>query len=366
MLSIKNMKVSTRLRVLVAAAVVGLVAIAVGSYFTIDRLKVNGPIDSEITVYSDLNGAIVPADLDIERVRYAVLKMMVDSQDQIPQDIELFKERKESYLKANEAWKGRLPEGKMKDLITVDAFAAGRQYISEVEDELIPAAKKGDRKGMEEGFRKAGVEVSKALELTKQAVDLVTTNRKKLDESADRSALQAIIMLMSASVVVSLVVGILGLTIGRGVTNGAESAVRLAKGIAAGNLQKSETAPGEDEFGDLLRAMNQSIDAINALVADANMLSKAAVEGKLSTRADASKHQGDFRKVVEGVNATLDAVIGPLNVAADYVDKISKGNIPAKITDNYNGDFNTIKSNLNACVDAVNAMVSDAGMLSRA
>ncbi len=366
MLSIKNMKVSTRLRVLVAAAVVGLVAIAVGSYFTIDRLKVGGPIDSEITVYSDLNGAIVPPDLDIERVRYAVLRIMVDAQDQIPQDIELFKERKDSYLKANEAWKARLPEGKMNDLITVDAFAAGRQYISEVEDELIPAAKKGDRKGMEEGFRKAGVDVTKALELTKQAVDLVMANRKKLDESADRSALQAIIMLMSASVVVSLVVGILGLAIGRGVTTGADSAVRLAKGIAAGNLQKSETAPGEDEFGDLLRAMNQSIDAVKALVADANMLSKAAVEGKLSTRADASQHQGDFRKVVEGVNATLDAVIGPLNVAADYVDKISKGNIPAKITDNYNGDFNTIKSNLNACIDAVNSMVSDAGMLSRA
>ncbi len=44
-------------------------------------------------------------------------------------------------------------------------------------------------------------------------------------------------------------------------------------------------------------------------------------------------------------------MIGPLNVSADYVDKISKGNIPAKITDNYNGDFNTIKNNLNTCID---------------
>jgi hypothetical protein len=67
----------------------------------------------------------------------------------------------------------------------------------------------------------------------------------------------------------------------------------------------------------------------------------------LATRADASKHDGDFRKIVQGVNDTLDAVIGPLNVSADYVDKISKGNIPEKITDTYNGDFNTIKNNLN-------------------
>ena len=40
--------------------------------------------------------------------------------------------------------------------------------------------------------------------------------------------------------------------------------------------------------------LNTCIDAVNALVADANLLSKAAVEGKLATRADATKHQGDY------------------------------------------------------------------------
>ncbi len=101
--------------------------------------------------------------------------------------------------------------------------------------------------------------------------------------------------------------------------------------------------------------------ALNAMLADAALLTQAAVQGKLATRADASKHQGDYRKVVEGVNATLDAVIGPLNVSAEYVDRISKGDIPPKITDTYNGDFNEIKNNLNTCIDAVNALVADAG-----
>ena len=107
-------------------------------------------------------------------------------------------------------------------------------------------------------------------------------------------------------------------------------------------------------------------NALNAMLADAAMLTKAAVEGKLATRADVAKHQGDFRKVVEGVNATLDAVIGPLNVAADYVDKISKGEIPPRITDQYSGDFNVIKNNLNACIDAVHALVADADKLAKA
>ncbi|WP_319506774.1 Cache 3/Cache 2 fusion domain-containing protein [uncultured Methanolobus sp.] len=136
--------------------------------------------------------------------------------------------------------------------------------------------------------------------------------------------------------------------------------------IAHGDVPPPITDDYNGDFNEIKNNLNQCIDAINALVSDANMLSKATVEGKLDTRADASKHYGDYKAIVEGVNETLDAVIGPLNVAADYVDRISKGAIPEKITDDYNGDFNTIKNNLNDCIDAINALVSDANMLSRA
>ena len=56
---------------------------------------------------------------------------------------------------------------------------------------------------------------------------------------------------------------------------------------------------------------------------------------------------------MRGVNAILDAVIGPLNVSAKYVEQISKGDIPPQITDTYHGDFNTIKDNLNTLITAM-------------
>jgi methyl-accepting chemotaxis protein len=143
-------------------------------------------------------------------------------------------------------------------------------------------------------------------------------------------------------------------------------AAKYVDDISKGNIPAKITDSYNGDFNNIKNNLNQCIDAVNNLVADAGTLSKAAVEGKLATRADATKHWGDFRKVVQGVNDTLDAVIGPLNVAAKYVDDISKGNIPAKITDTYNGDFNTIKNNLNQCIDAVNAMSADAAMLAKA
>jgi methyl-accepting chemotaxis protein len=52
------------------------------------------------------------------------------------------------------------------------------------------------------------------------------------------------------------------------------------------------------DFNEIKNNLNGCIDAVNSLVADANLLAKAAVEGKLATRADASKHQGDFAAIV--------------------------------------------------------------------
>jgi PAS domain S-box-containing protein len=150
------------------------------------------------------------------------------------------------------------------------------------------------------------------------------------------------------------------------VINPLNVAASYVENIANGKIPAKITDEYNGDFNAIKNNLNQCIDAVNALVADAAMLSSAAVAGQLSTRADVDKHHGDFRRIVEGVNKTLDSVIGPLNIAAQYVDDISKGNIPTKITDEYNGDFNNIKNNLNTCVDAVNKLVADANMLADA
>ncbi|MDD2443401.1 MAG: methyl-accepting chemotaxis protein, partial [Desulfotomaculaceae bacterium] len=139
--------------------------------------------------------------------------------------------------------------------------------------------------------------------------------------------------------------------------------IRITNNISNGDLtdldglKKVGKRSDQDE---LVPAFIRMMGAIQNLVGDAEMLAAAAVEGKLDTRADAKRHSGDYRMVVEGVNKTLDAVIGPLNVAAEYVDRISKGDIPPMITDTYNGDFNEIKNNLNGCIDAVNGLIKEA------
>jgi methyl-accepting chemotaxis protein len=136
----------------------------------------------------------------------------------------------------------------------------------------------------------------------------------------------------------------------------------LSKGVIPAEI----TASYNGDFNLIKNNLNACGSAIKALVADGNLLAKDTAAGVLSTRADASKHLGDYRKVIEGLNHTLDAMVGPLNMAADYVDNLSKGVIPAEITASYNGDFNIIKNNLNACGNSIKALVADGNLLAQA
>lgn len=133
--------------------------------------------------------------------------------------------------------------------------------------------------------------------------------------------------------------------------------------ISKGDIPETITDTYPGDFNLIKNNLNTCIEAVNKLVEDTGMLADGAVEGRLDIRADASRHQGDFARIVTGINDTLDAVIGPLSMAANYVDRISKGDIPEKITEDYNGDFNVIKNNLNTCIDAIKGLVDETGTL---
>ena len=135
------------------------------------------------------------------------------------------------------------------------------------------------------------------------------------------------------------------------------------KKIAEGDVTIEVTS--KDDRDEITPALRKIVESLRGLVAEAAMLSKAAVEGRLAVRGNPEKFHGSYRDIISGVNDTLNAVIGPLNVAAEYVDRISKGDIPPRITDSYNGDFNEIKSNLNILVDSMDEIANGAEEIAR-
>jgi methyl-accepting chemotaxis protein len=104
----------------------------------------------------------------------------------------------------------------------------------------------------------------------------------------------------------------------------------------------------------------------NRLEAEILRMASALRQGQLSERARPDEFQGSDRTIVESLNEMLDSVVKPLNTSAEYLDRISKGDIPPAITDVYSGEFDAIKSSLNNCIDNMNALVADSRMLAEA
>jgi len=99
----------------------------------------------------------------------------------------------------------------------------------------------------------------------------------------------------------------------RSITAPIAEAVEISKRVAAGDLSREVKPVGNDETAQLLGAMAQMIANFKALSADTEALTKAAIEGRITARADASAHQGDFRKIVQGVNDIVGRLVGLLD-----------------------------------------------------
>lgn len=167
---------------------------------------------------------------------------------------------------------------------------------------------------------------------------------------------------------ISIVVGVLavviavllGIFISRLISKPIRHLNDAAKQLAAGDSNiKKTNYHAKDEAGELLESFRDILNAIQKLVGDTNMLTEAAVAGQLSTRADASKHQGDYKKIVEGINNTLDAVIAPVNEASAVLEQMAKGNLNVNVAGDYRGDHAVIKNALNDTINTINGYIGE-------
>jgi methyl-accepting chemotaxis protein len=93
--------------------------------------------------------------------------------------------------------------------------------------------------------------------------------------------------------------------------------------------------------------------SLTSILTEVKRTTNNITEGDLTHRGDKSLINPEFQPIIEGFNETLDAVIIPLKSTATYVENISRGNMPEKITHTYKGDFNEIKNNINLLITSL-------------
>jgi PAS domain S-box-containing protein len=133
----------------------------------------------------------------------------------------------------------------------------------------------------------------------------------------------------------------------------AEDIRRLAAGrvdLRVETLETDEyTQNASKYFVKINKALQIARMSLSMLVEDSTYLAASAVEGYLKVRADPNIHKGEFRRVIEGINATLDSIVEPINEGMRVAGEYASCNFSARVDPHllFDEDWAEYKESLN-------------------
>ncbi len=206
-------------------------------------------------------------------------------------------------------------------------------------------------------FRMTENSVLEAVEKLRTAISndaaVVDNNNRKLAANVQ------LITIIGIGVVVALSV-LIGIFTARGISKPVRQLTANVKRLAEGDTDITfNHVTSKDEIGQMRDAIRTIVKVVQALLDDTGMLVDAASEGRLSARADAERHTGAYRNIVEGINATMDAMMAPINESTQVLGELSRGNLSASVDGDFKGDFSLVKDALNSTIVTLKGYISE-------
>ena len=137
-----------------------------------------------------------------------------------------------------------------------------------------------------------------------------------------------------------------------------DESVDIANRIAVGDLSSKINLHAGDSSS-LMAAMQRMTQSIEAVIADTNVLIQAGANGMVHVRSDASKHQGDFKNLVNGINQTLDGITQPVDEIVTVIAAMENGDLSKTVQGDYKGEIKTVKESMNNMVTKLAQTISD-------
>ncbi|HEX5580835.1 MAG TPA: methyl-accepting chemotaxis protein [Gemmatimonadaceae bacterium] len=139
----------------------------------------------------------------------------------------------------------------------------------------------------------------------------------------------------------------------RAVVASQQALATAARRLAAGDVAVEVAARGDaDELG---RAVAELRDTVRALTGETTGLVASAAAGDLGARGHATRFQGAYRDLIQGINDTLDAIVTPINEAGATLERLAARDLTARMKGDYRGDHARIKTALNEAAEALDA-----------
>ena len=360
----KNMKIGTKL--LTAFMIIALIAAGVGVYGVLNMSAINSSSQELFKVKGMSQGYIGYIYEEMQYIRAMARDCFLQTDAAgVQTDIN-------NVTKSKDKIQGYMNQlkGTLQDAEDQAQFSDLDQKIKAFETRLEEVMSKvtADKDGALELLRDATSAklVTDAFDAAESITEgNISEGQAMLAQQAKSSSFS--IILMVALVCVAVVLALtLGIIVSRMISKPVISLMNISNKVADGDFvfgEKDEKLltqeATKDEVGKLVESVKSIITAVEAMSSDVDMLTTAAVEGQLSTRADAGKHKGSYQTIVSGINSTLDAVVHPIRDSIKIMNELSNGNLQVSVTGDYRGDLANIKNALNSMASNLSGYISE-------
>lgn len=322
-------KLAQRLTALVVATATGFIVFGAFAFFTLNQLKVNGPLYDRVMQGKDLIADILPPPAYIIEA-YLVSQQLFDATDEvrIGQLSARFRTLKKEYEERYAFWRNAELEPNLGDALLKSAYEPAQRFFDIADKKFFTALASHDRTQLTTAL----AQMSEAYEQHRQAVDNVVTLVNQRNQNTENDARAAVLnytWLLTGILLVSLgYVIYLSNNMRRRVLQqlGAdvETVLDLTHKIAAGDLSAVINVDGSDRTSLLsaLKNMQQNLcNIVEQLGAHSSQLATAAEQLSNVTELEHSNQNSQHSQV--------DQVATAVNELSSTVQETARNTVQA-------------------------------------
>lgn len=364
----QHMKLSRKLYLLVACFISGFLIFSIVFKSTLDKLKVQGPIYSQIIQDKDLLADILPPPEYILESYLVVMRAADDSDDKTREDLAQFKRLRGEFEARRDYWTKNLEDGPMKDILVSEAYRPAKDFFDIAEREYFPLLLAHNRS---QAAKVANVKLETKYEEHRRAIDklvkLSTDSSEAREKNAGIIARNRIWLLVSIAVVILACIGALSFFIIRSILGqlGGDPAIiaNATRMIANGELSiglGSDTHTNGGVIGDMERMSVKLKEVVVHVKQSAeNVATKS--QGLSATSDDLSTGSKDLSsqidQVVTAMTEVSQTIMDMAKNAAQAAEASQNASLTAskgkQIVDTTAADMSGIASTVQAASDTI-------------
>jgi len=273
---LKNISFKSRMMLLAATFLLGLVVTHLIYAVMIYTVSVNGPLYDRIIADEDLIADVLPPPQYIIE-SYLVVLQMVREEDPAKQEelIDRFSQLESEYDTQHTYWVNELEEGALKNMLVVSSYKPAKQFYDIVNEQVIAPLKSGAR--IEQLDKSVRGPVRDRYQEHRDAVDEVVRMASARISDGQQKARDSVrnwlIVQVTFGIAVLAILAAISWLIGRGILVPTASLIDRMNDMAEGaaDLTERVEVDSQDEIGQLSTLINAVIQRIHDLIVRVQM-----------------------------------------------------------------------------------------------